>query len=169
MPGPLPNPERVRRNAPTVPTTNLPAGGRRGTAPSAPKSVDLDEAGKAWWKWAWHTPQAAAWSEGDLYVVAHRASLEDDLAALDSIPGVTALFALSGDDLLGGQLKKLASMTAGRTAVLREMRELDDRLGLTPKGLAALRWKIVPEIEEQQAPAAGVANLDDRRRRLTGA
>jgi len=29
--------------------------------------------------------------------------------------------------------------------VVREMREMDDRLGLTPKGLAALRWKIVPD------------------------
>jgi len=36
--------------------------------------------------------------------------------------------------------------------VIREMREMDDRLGLTPKGLAALRWKIVPD--DDLPPAA---------------
>ena len=57
------------------------------------------------------------------------------------------------------------------------MRELDDRLGLTPKGMAALRWNIVPD-----SPAADGGQEDDttaregvtdmraaRRRRMTDA
>lgn len=36
--------------------------------------------------------------------------------------------------------------------VVREMREMDDRLGLSPKGLAALRWVIV----EEEAPKVQV-------------
>ena len=42
-------------------------------------------------------------------------------------------------------MRTLKALAGGRLAVAREMRELDDRLGLTPKGLAALRWKIVPD------------------------
>src|SRR5689334_13677132 len=86
MPGPLPNPERRRRNAPTIPTTKLPAGGRPGRAPKPPGWLELDRAGKAWWAWAWKTPQAAAWSVGDEPMVARRAALEDELkttAAID--------------------------------------------------------------------------------------
>lgn len=142
MPGPLPNPERRRTNAPTIPTTNLPAGGRQGPAPKPPKWVQLDVAARAWWAWAWSTPQAAAWSVGDVVALARRARLEDVLA---------------GDP--------------SNMAVSREARELDDRFGLTPKGMAALRWKIVADtvVEDADGPAAGsgVASLDDRRRRLT--
>ncbi len=40
------------------------------------------------------------------------------------------------------------------------MRELDDRLGLTPKGLAALRWKVVADPQEQpETPAELPANV----------
>lgn len=143
MPGPLPHPQRVRRNAPTIPTTNLPAGGRQGAAPKPPKWMQLDAAARAWWAWAWSTPQAAGWSEGDLVTLARRARLEDVLC----------------DD-------------PANMAVSREARELDDRFGLTPKGMAQLRWKIVADtvVEEiDSAAGSGVASLDDRRRRLTGA
>lgn len=99
----------------------------------------LGAAGKRWWKWAWTTPQACAWDAGSVYAVARRAQLEDDLAD---------------------------ERTAPR---LRESRELEDRLGLTPKGLAALRWKIIPP-----DPTPAVAGTDDlsrkresRRSRLT--
>ncbi|MGD9754564.1 MAG: hypothetical protein AB7W59_26535 [Acidimicrobiia bacterium] len=96
-------------------------------------------AARAWWAWAWSTPQAAAWSVGDVVALARRARLEDVLA---------------GDP--------------SNMAVSREARELDDRFGLTPKGMAALRWKIVADtvVDEGAAPE-GVASLDDRRRRLT--
>lgn len=151
-PGPLPKPERRRRNAPTIPTTSLPASGRVGPVPKPPTGYDLRKNGLAWWAWAWKTPQACGWSSGDLYVVARRAQIEDDLGMLASID--------SGDlsDLLGfdyaemeeqvkwliGHLKGLA---ANDMSLKREARELDDRLGLTPKGLAALRWTIVDDVE----------------------
>lgn len=124
--GPLPKPpaERVRRNQPTIPTTKLPAAGFAGPAPKCP--VKLSRAGKAWWRWAWRTPQAAAWSDGDLYVIARRAQLEDDLDAARA-EGVPI-----------GSLSKAAT-------------ELEDRLGLTPKAMAALRWSIVAEETAEKA------------------
>jgi len=149
MPGPLPSPNRRRRNAPTVPTTSLPSKGRTGRVPAVPAWTHLRKAGTAWWKWAWHTPQAAGWAAGMESLVARRASLEDDLAAAGDVES------LELDELLGAKapevreaIGRLAGLAAGRLVIFREMRELDDRLGLSPKGMATLRWSIADEDEE---------------------
>lgn len=77
---------------------------------------------------------------GQESIVARRASLEDLLADADD-----------------GQLQ-----------LMREMREIDDRLGLTPKGMAALRWVIVDdtpvETPDQGDLPAGVTAMDRRAR-----
>ena len=141
--GPLPDPNARRTNAPTIPTTSLPQSGRTGRAPALPAWVKLGTAGRAWWAWAWKTPQACAWGTGVGMesIVARRAALED---------------------MLGGETAALPLM--------KEMREIDDRLGLTPKGMANLRWKIVadeaPAVESDK-PAAGVTRIDSLRDRLT--
>jgi hypothetical protein len=131
--------------------------------PAVPAGYELGESGSAWWAWAWRTPQAAAWSPGDLYVVARRAVLEDALGRLRDSDLGADLSELLDDDTgdavrwLVGLLKGLA---AGELQVAREARELDDRLGLTPKGLAALRWKIVAPISEvPRAQGAGRERL----------
>lgn len=145
MPGPLPQATRRRRNAPTIPTTVLPAGGFEGPAPRVPPGVRLGKPARAWWRWAWQTPQAAAWALGHESVVARRASLEDDLDALARVDGID-FEGLIADPDAAVQVKvivgRLASLASGRLAIVREMRELDDRLGLTPKAMAALRWSI---------------------------
>lgn len=154
--GPLPNPQKRRRNAPTIPTTNLPAGGRTGTAPRPPKSHPLGKAGTAWWKWAWHTPQAAAWDPGALYTIAHRAQLEDSLALLAEIVPMRLAEFLEVDpderlDVVEDVLRATRALAGGRLSVMKEIRELDDRLGLTPKGLAQLRWRIVEDTPTRDA------------------
>lgn len=176
MPGPLPAENRRRRNAPAIPTTKLPVSGRTEPAPRVPSWTRLGKAGRAWWRWAWSTPQACAWAPGHEGMVARRASLEDDLAALATVEGLDAvelLQALDPDafstvrDLVG----RLAALASGRLAVAREMRELDDRLGLTPKGMAALRWTVV----EDPAGAStgplpeGVGDLTSKRRQISDA
>jgi hypothetical protein len=174
MPGPLPQPQRRRRNAPTIPTTKLPAGGRRGPVPRVPKGYDLGDRGKAWWRWAWRLPQACAWSAGDLYALARRAELEDDLErASEPNPGGLDLLELfnAGDDprelaqIIDFTLRRLQQLAAGKLAIEREMRELDNRFGLTPKGMADLRWTIVPD--ETSTGGAGDEDDDEvtRRRR----
>lgn len=167
--GPLPTGTAVRRNAPTIPTTNLLATGPDRPTPEPPALVEFGPKASAWWEWAWHTPQACAWDDGAIVMVARRATLEDDLHALEHIDVDLAF--LVGEEpneearnlglLIGLLIRKLKSLAGGKSSTLREMRELDDRLGLTPKGLAALRWKVV-EAEEPK-PAAGTAG----RRRLT--
>jgi hypothetical protein len=148
--GPLPSPDAIRRNAPTIPTTSLPASGRKGVAPAPPFGLDLAAEGAAWWSWAWSTPQAAGWSVGDEYLLARRASLEDDIAALAAVEGLDCGNFEGADDELRKLIQRIAALATGRLQIMREMREIDDRLGLTPKGLAALRWKIVDDTPKDE-------------------
>jgi len=136
----------------------------------------LGAAGRAWWRWAWSTPQAAAWDDGSVQVVLRRARLEDMVAALEHIdldipsdPDELAGYVLA----LKATLAVLKSSAAGGVTVMREMRELDDRLGLTPKAMAQLRWTVVPDMPESAPPGDEsselVSRLADRRRRLADA
>lgn len=127
--GQLPHPNRRRTNPPTIPTTVLPATGRRGHSPKVPPFITLGKVGRAYWQWAWHTPQAAAWADGHEATVARRAELEE-----------------------------LWTETKG-DRLLAEMRQLDDRLGLNPKAMAQLRWTIEqPEAEADKPADVAVAD-----------
>lgn len=130
---PLPQPTRRRTNAPTIPTTTLVR--RRGRAPRVPAHVTLGPAGRAWWRWAWSTPSASQWDESaDVVVVARRAMLEDRLADPDA-----------GAALFG------------------QATQLDDRLGLTPKARAQLRWRVAGEaVGVEVAESDGVVVTPDR-------
>lgn len=147
MSGPLPDPNAQRRNKPTIPTTNLPAKGRDDSAPPCP--LELGPDGLAWWNWAWTTPQAAGWSDGNAYFVAHRAALEDDVRAMESEDFDVAELLEVEDSALSRRLndmfRRMKSLAAGKVSLTKTMTDMDDRLGLTPKGMAALRWKIVEE------------------------
>lgn len=115
-----------------------------------PKWVSLGKAGKAWWGWAWKTPQACGWASGHEVLVARRASLEDDLATLADVESLDLVDVVDEKAMqVRALVARLAALATGRLAVMREMRELDDRLGLSPKGLAALRWVVVTD----EAPA----------------
>jgi hypothetical protein len=83
--------------------------------------------------------------------------LEDHAAALDFADDaldVRDLFAEGDDEARRrvewalGLLKRSAT---GEIALMKEMRELDNRLGLNPKAMADLRWSI--EVGESAAPA----------------
>jgi len=157
MPGPLPKPDRRRRNAPTIPTTALPAAGFAGPYPKPPSWATLGAAGKLWWHWAWRTPQAAAWSAGDLDTLAHRAAMVDDLAAIEQVDTLDVAALLSIDESertsqLDWLIRRLYALASGKLALLREAREIDDRLGLTPKGRLALRMSIVADAEPTKKP-----------------
>lgn len=179
MPGQLPDPDRQRRNAPTIPTTKLPAGGRRGPIPNPPEWIELGRAGQAWWKWAWRTPEACAWDKGQLVKVAHRASLEDDLVAILRAEEVDDMLHNLGDALFLREAKAvvghLAALVTGRLNVLGKIADIDDKLGLSPKGRDALRLKVVADSDyygvkkppEAKVGTAKVSKLSDRRGRLT--
>lgn len=164
MPGPLPKEEKRRRNAPTIPTSVLPAGGRTAAAPGVPVGYEFGSEGSAWWDWAWKTPQAAAWNDGDAYVVARRASLEDDLATIERVEGLDLFEAAEADTAkeLRSLVSRISSLATGRVALMRECRELDDRLGLTPKGMRALRLTIGSEPSSGDKPSTGKGSRSSR-------
>lgn len=173
--GPLPQKTRRRRNAPTIPATELPVSGRQGPPPPVPSWIELGRSGRAWWKWAWSTPQAVAWGDdvGQEPVVARRASLEDTLATLEAVRGFD--YDQFPEDVEFRVVKAvvyhLSSLVVGRLNVLKEMRELDNQLGLTPQGLARLRWTIVADrTEDEEIELAGTQEdadeLAERRRRV---
>ncbi len=129
---------------------------------------ELAAAGAEWWAWAWQTPQASKWGDGHLYVVARRARLEDDVAALAAFNDhldLADLLAGAGIEATGRvewALRTLKGQASGKLTVEREMRELDDRLGLTPK--ASLGWKF-----DEPAKGDGLDDLARRRAsRLAG-
>lgn len=164
--GPLPQKTRRRRNAPTIPATELPVSGRQGPPPPLPSWIKLGVEGRAWWKWAWSTPQAVAWGDdvGQEPMVARRASLEDTLATLEAVQGFD--YDQFSDDpefrVVKAVVYHLSSLVIGRLNVLKEMRELDNQLGLTPQGLARLRWTIVADrTEDDEVEQTGSTPEED--------
>lgn len=135
MPGPAPKPadQRRRRNA-TLPMTQLPAKGRRGSAPKWPLPEPSDRE-RELWRQIWRTPQAAAWERlGWVAPVARYVKL----------------------------LARVERPEVGSTA-LSEVRQMEDRLGLNPLAMLRLRWEVsVDEVAERRArPAANRPKVVD--------
>lgn len=178
MSGPLAKPrDRVRRrNPPKIPTRSLPAAGFAGPYPRFPRGArPLGTAGKAWWHWAWRTPEAAAWDPGTERAVARRASLEDDDAALLAIEGLDVSVALDllGDDEAAKAVRelewvarRLASLVGGRLAIATKMLDLDRQLGLTTRSFHDLHFEIVGEREEPVAAQREAGDQPSGPRRL---
>lgn len=126
MPGPPPKPDdqRRRRNKPTFEWVDLPAGGRKGRIPKLPPVCDWSDETLRWWKAVWRTPQATQWDQtGSSLVVA------------------AVLYQALLDD------PKAPAAIAG--ALLAH----EDRHGLSPKAMAALRWRIAePDDEPEPSP-----------------
>lgn len=142
--GPVPKPEaeqrRPGRNLATH-ATRLPAAGRSGDPPPWPLTGRPLKSEMHLWAELWRTPQSVAWEQlGWERTVARYAR----------------------------QLVKAERRDAPVTT-LAEVRQLEDRLGLSPMSMLRLRWEIEPAPAEQTAPTDGkVASLEDRRQRLAG-
>lgn len=130
MPGPPPKPagERRRRNAPTANTLKLPRAGRKGKPPAFPGELSAYDA-KVWAD-LWRTPMAVAWELNNYHRTVAR-YLRVMRAAEDALE--------SGDP---------------SASLLGEVRQLEDRLGLTPMAMLRLRWEIDSSDEVAQARSA---------------
>lgn len=134
MPGPAPkDPAARRRRNAAVGKTVLPSGGRVGDAPAWPMS--RPEPGL--WVSLWATPQAAAWERmGWTRVVARYAVLIEAVEASEDVPPA---------------------------ALLGEVRQMEDRLGLNPKAMRSLLWEVADvdavseKRDEKQAPSRTAA------------
>lgn len=129
MPGPAPKPDAQRRRRNASPqAVRLPAEGRQGATPVWPLSRPT-KAEQAVWAEVWATPQAVAWER----------------------LGWTRTVARYCRFLVASEKRDATSTLLG------EVRQLEDRLGLTPMSMLRLRWEIVEdEVAAQRAdrPAA---------------
>lgn len=138
MPGPAPQRNARRRNV-RPDWRTLPAGGREGMAPVWPMS-EQSEAEQLLWLDLWRTPQAVAWFElGWTRTVARYARLVC-------------------------QSEFQADPDAGRpayaeAALLGEIRQIEDRLGLSPLAMRRLQWEIEPSEVASVGPVGNVAQL----------
>lgn len=142
MSGPPPNPGARRRNARPV-AMWLPADGYQGEIPAWPLGGRQAKAEQAAWEALWRTPQAAAWAE--LHLARTVARYCRALVKAER-PGAVAF-------------------------LLSEVRQLEDRLGLTPMSMLRLRWEIGSPggaADELADVGGNVASLDERRARLLG-
>jgi hypothetical protein len=124
----------------------------------------LGDAGRAWWDWAWKTPQAKKWDAGVLFTVARRAMLEDVIEMLEAVEDFDLESFMAQDPVEAvGQLKwmleTLKAAAGGVLAVSREMRELESQLGFGAKSMAALGWKP----DEEKPKGSKVDELRARR------
>jgi hypothetical protein len=103
------------RRNPRVGPLKLPAGGRQGPPPDWPLSGELDAQLRRIWIDVWHTPQAVEWERLGWNRVVARYCLV--LGAAEQL-----------------------DMQA-----LAEARQLEDRLGLTPKSMRMLLWQVVTD------------------------
>lgn len=138
MPGPPPDPHARRKNK-RPDWLRLPSAGRSSDPPDFPLPRP-SAAVRSLWAELWRSPQAVAWeSLGWTRVVARYAKL---LVA--------------------------AEKAAASAALLSEVRQLEDRLGLTPMAMKRLQWEIASDLAgaKGEVESAGVANLDEYRARL---
>lgn len=113
MPGPAPSTSPRRRNARPENTT-LPASGYAGPVPEWPLAVPMDIGEEVAWQALWRTPQASAWVQ--LAIVRTVARYCRVLVASEE-PGAKASY-------------------------LTEVRQMEDRLGLTAMSMLRLRWVV---------------------------
>lgn len=138
MPGPPPKPaaQRQRRNAAPA-VTRLSAAGRQGKPPPlGTKKPAWRKATREWWKTVWSSPMAAAFLPADVPILRRLATMLD---GYDRLPD---------------------------PKLLAEIRQLEDRFGLSPMARRKLQWEIVPEPEAPaEKPAArprGASRADPR-------
>lgn len=132
---PLPKPpgQRVRRNAGQSQWSKLPGGGRRDALPDLGLPA-ATPATEAWWAEVWASPMAAMFLDAD-------------------VPGLRRLALLLEAVNLGDL----------RTEILSEIRQLEDRYGLSPKARRALQWEVGAA---EEAPPAAAPVARDRSRFL---
>lgn len=126
-----------RRTNPTIAMTRLPAEGRKGETPEWPLSSSAAYDEDLWAE-LWSTPQAVAWER----------------LGAGTIRVVARYVVL------------LAEADVGEPKAAMEVRQLEDRLGLSPMAMLRLRWEIaqdeVAEAREKRATPAARRSVQDR-------
>ena len=134
MPGPAPNPNSRHRQSGKANngTVTLPASGYDGPVPEWPLLTDPSEAELDLWRGLWSKPQAVMWAKDGSERVVARYVLVTVLAEDPSNPSA---------------------------ALLGEVRQMEDRLGLSPMAMKRLMWVVGDPISDRPA-LAEVKSID---------
>lgn len=134
----MPKPPETRRRRNAAPAfADLPMSGRQGRSPAWPLSVKPSAAVRKLWSELWKSPQAIVWEE-------QRAMRRVARYALLCIQ---------------------AEQPEAKSYVLAETRQLENDLGLLPKSMRTMGWRIVDDQPEQTSDST-VAAMDDYRRMM---
>lgn len=148
-----PKPDHLRRNRnPTLApgTTILDARAHAKRAPKWPLLGQSDRE-KELWRRVWRTPQSVMWE---------RAGWSESVARYVRLLAVTEL---------GGLLVEREVAITPSPGLLGEVRQLEDRLGLSPLAMLRLRWVIQDEEVPPAATEGGPNEPIDIRDRLKAA
>ncbi|WP_160051437.1 hypothetical protein [Nocardiopsis sp. FR26] len=133
--GPLPKDptSRRRRNTPSANLTELPREGRQAPPPDWPLGEVPSREVADVWLILWRLPQATAWAERGFELPVARLAVLTIAAMEPEAP----------------------------SAVLTEVRQMEDRLGLNPAAMQRLRWKLADE-EDGDAEVVPIAPKERR-------
>lgn len=131
--GPPPNPNAARRNARVGPL-KLPKGGRKGPAPKWPLATPPTDEEKQAWRDLWKTPQAVAWQQQEWTRFVARYC----------------------------RVMVEAEQPKAKFQVRAEARQMEDKLGLTPKAMKLLMWEVVADEVAAQRNTSDVGSARSR-------
>lgn len=135
MPGPLPKPAEQRTRRHKV------IGQQKLEAPSKPDGIPpcpmpSHPKTQEWWDTIWRSPMAKVWADTDVFALERLALLWD-----------------------------LVYLGAATAAILAEMRQMEDRYGLSPAALRKLQWEVEAnggKVEDTPEPGSVAKNQESR-------
>lgn len=133
---PKPPGQRRRRNAGQSQWQQLPAEGREGEIPEPRTERKLGSIAALYWETLWASPMAVTFTDADIQALTRLAVLVDDRARSES-----------GDELIEivesnyGDSSEV-EVVIGKFAGDAEIRQLEDRYGISPLARRRLQWEI---------------------------
>jgi hypothetical protein len=161
---PLPKPAAQRRRRNVVPgATKLPAAGLRTRAPALPGGSGMLASTRTWWKTAWASPMATVWLDADVPALVRLAQLVDLTTREFAIvrEGPREIVRSEAARVDGSVEVRVVFDSPVTAALLAEMRQLEDRLGLSPLSRRRLQWEI-DQAAGESAPAPATETQKDR-------
>jgi hypothetical protein len=126
----------------------LPAEGRKGEIPEPRTDRVLGEVAGRYWRTIWSSPMAVTFTEADIQPLTRLVVLVDDRARAESSDGLIEIVDRYHD---GTELQVVVGEFKGDG----EIRQLEDRYGISPLARRRLQWEI-KQGEVVDMPRAGV-------------
>lgn len=133
---PKPPGQRRRRNAGQGQWQELPASGRKGELPDPRTDRVLGDIAKTYWETLWTSPMAVTFTDADIQPLTRLAVLVDDRARSESGDHLIEIVESNYGD------SREVEVIVGRFAGDAEIRQLEDRYGISPLARRRLQWEI---------------------------